>query len=168
VLAASGWPQHTACGCPKRRLRCGCAGGSCRCQDGVHLTMSVCAHSALLTGGGGTAGNEGRLKRPCWPQHLLASLRVLQVVTQLAQGLQCSQEAVLWCKERAARAGSRAAALVPALQELERAVLAPGQGVEIRLVESISIILVLLAKVCPLLVPAVGVGGLAVPWSWCS
>jgi hypothetical protein len=72
---------------------------------------------------------------------------VLQAVTQLAQGLQYSQEAVLWCKQRAARAGARAAALVPALQELERAVLAPGQGVEVRLVKSISIMLVLLAKV---------------------
>jgi hypothetical protein len=94
-------------------------------------------------------------------------LHVLQLVTQLAQGLQCSQEAVLWCKQRAARAGGRAAALVPALQELERAVLAPGQGVEVRLVESVSMMLVLLAKVCPLLVPAVGVGGVALPWSWC-
>jgi hypothetical protein len=115
------------------------------CQDGVHLTMSAC--SASLAGGGGTPGNEGRLQRPWWPEHSLASLRVLQVVTLLAQGLQSSQEAVLWCKQRAARAGGRAAALVPALQELESAVLAPGQGVEVRLVESISIMLVLLAKV---------------------
>jgi hypothetical protein len=66
---------------------------------------------------------------------------------RLAQGLGCSHEAVLWCKERAARAGDRAAALVPALQELEQAVLVPGQGVEVRLVESVSIMLVLLAKV---------------------
>jgi hypothetical protein len=65
----------------------------------------------------------------------------------LAQGLQSSKEAVLWCKERAARAGNRAAALVPALQELEREVLAPGQRVEVRLVESVSITLVMLAKV---------------------
>jgi hypothetical protein len=77
----------------------------------------------------------------------VASLRVLQAVTLLAQGLRDSREAVLWCKERAARTGDRAAALVPALQELERAVLAPGQGVEVRLVESISTMLVLLAKV---------------------
>jgi hypothetical protein len=77
---------------------------------------------------------------------------VLQAVMRLAQGLRCSREAVLWCKERAARAGDRAAALVPALQELERAVLAPGQGVEVRLMESISIMLVQLAKVWLLLV----------------
>jgi hypothetical protein len=71
-----------------------------------------------------------------------------QAVTLLAQGLRGSREAVLWCKERAARAGDRVAALVPALQELERlAVLAPGQGVEVRLVESVSIMLVILAKV---------------------
>jgi hypothetical protein len=88
---------------------------------------------------------------------------VLQAVTFLAQSLRCSQEAVLWCKERAARAGDRAAALVPALQELERAVLVPGQGVEARLVESISIMLVLLAKVWPLL----PVGGVAVVHRGC-
>jgi hypothetical protein len=76
-----------------------------------------------------------------------ASLRVLQAVTLLALSLRDSREAVLWCKQRAARAGDRAAALVPALQELQRAVLAPGHGVEMRLVESIIIMLVLLAKV---------------------
>jgi hypothetical protein len=68
----------------------------------------------------------------------------------LAQGLTGSQEAALWCKERAARVGERASGLVPALQELEQAVLAPEQAVEVRLVESLSIMLVLLAKVCPL------------------
>jgi hypothetical protein len=66
----------------------------------------------------------------------------------LAQALRSSQEAVMWCKGRAERAGDRAAALVPALQELERMVLGPGQGMEVRLVESLSIMLVLLAKVC--------------------
>jgi hypothetical protein len=66
---------------------------------------------------------------------------------RLAEALRGSQETVLWCKERAARAGDRAAALLPALQEMERAVLAPGQGVDVRLVESLSIMLVLLAKV---------------------
>jgi hypothetical protein len=74
-------------------------------------------------------------------------VRVLQAVLQLAGALRGGQDAVLWCKERAARAGDRAAALVPALQELERVVLAPGQGLEVRLVESVSIALVLLAKV---------------------
>jgi hypothetical protein len=79
---------------------------------------------------------------------------VWQAVTVLAQGLRSSQEAVMWCKERAARVGDRAAALVPALEELEWAVLAPGRGVEVRLVESLSIMLVLLAKVCsPRLLP---------------
>jgi hypothetical protein len=73
----------------------------------------------------------------------------VQAVAQLAQDLRGSRDAALWCKERAARVGHRAAALVPALQELERAVLAPGGGVEVRLVESLSVMLVLLAKVCP-------------------
>jgi hypothetical protein len=77
-------------------------------------------------------------------------LSLWQEVILLAQGLQSSPEAVLWCMKRAARAGNRAAVMVPALLELERAVLAPGQGVEVRLVESVSVTLVLLAKVCAL------------------
>jgi hypothetical protein len=81
-------------------------------------------------------------------QRLLASLRVVQAVTLLAQALRDSRETVLWCKETAARAGDRAAALVPALQALERAAeLAPGQGVDVHLVESICVTLVMLAKV---------------------
>jgi hypothetical protein len=81
------------------------------------------------------------------PAKQSVTLTGLQAVAVLAQGLRGSQEAVLWCKERAARVGGRAAALVPALQELERAVLAPGRGVEVRLVESLSAMLLLLAKV---------------------
>jgi hypothetical protein len=87
-----------------------------------------------------------------WPMQHLApgeNCTLLQAVAVLAQGLHSSKEAVLWCKERAARAGGRVAALGPALEELERAVLAPGRGVEVRLVESLSIMLVLLAKVRP-------------------
>jgi hypothetical protein len=73
--------------------------------------------------------------------------RALQAVTQLARCLRGNEEAVLWCKERVARAEDRAAALVPALLELERAVLAPGHGVDVRLVESLSATMLLLAKV---------------------
>jgi hypothetical protein len=88
----------------------------------------------------------------CWPRRpwftaLSTWHRELQAVTRMANALRGSQEAALWCKERAARAGDRAAALVPALLELERAVLAPGQGVDVRLVESLSVMLLLLAKV---------------------
>jgi hypothetical protein len=86
---------------------------------------------------------------PLLPQPWLrvAPYPVLQAVTRLAQSLRGSREAVLWCKESAATAVDRVAALMPALQELERAVLMPGQGLEVRLVESISLTLVMLAKV---------------------
>jgi hypothetical protein len=43
--------------------------------------------------------------------------------------------------------GARAAALVPALQELERVVTTARQGVEVQMVQSLSTTLVLLAKV---------------------
>jgi hypothetical protein len=85
----------------------------------------------------------------------------LQAVMEFAKGLRQTQEAVVWCKERTARIGHRADALVPALQELKRAVFSPEQDVELRLVESLSVTLVLLAKVhwshslhqCPPTVP---------------
>jgi hypothetical protein len=107
-----------------------------------------CRAPPLLTQG--VAQQEGQAASLLYLQR--GRTGVLQAVMGLAQGLGSSREALLWCKERAARAGDRAAALVPALQELERAVLAPGQGVEVQLVESVSIMLVLLAKVRPLLV----------------
>jgi hypothetical protein len=74
-------------------------------------------------------------------------LCLLQAVVTLATAVQRSKEAVLWCKERAARAGDRAAVLAQAMQEMVTAVLAPGQGVKVSQVESISGMLVLLAKV---------------------
>jgi hypothetical protein len=45
-------------------------------------------------------------------------LHMLQAVAALAQGLGGSADAVMWCRERAARTAHRASALVPALQEL--------------------------------------------------
>jgi hypothetical protein len=74
---------------------------------------------------------------------------VLQALKQLAGALREYKEASIWCKRRAVRIGDRGVALVPMLQELEKAVLAPGQVVELQLVEALSNVLVLLAKVCP-------------------
>jgi hypothetical protein len=67
---------------------------------------------------------------------------------QIAQSLRGSKEAVMCCREAAGRVGDRASALVPALQELERAVSGSPQGVELPTVRSLSVTLVLLAKVC--------------------
>jgi hypothetical protein len=72
-----------------------------------------------------------------------------QAVITLAQGMYASQEGALWSKRRGARAGYRVAALLPVLQALEKGVLAPGRRVEVQLVESLTIVLVLLGKVCP-------------------
>jgi predicted RNase H-like nuclease (RuvC/YqgF family) len=73
--------------------------------------------------------------------------RVLQAVTQLAQSVLVRKEAVLWCKERVARAADRVAALEPALAELKREMEVAGHGVNVQLVESLSIAMVSLAKV---------------------
>jgi hypothetical protein len=70
---------------------------------------------------------------------------VVQAVLGLAQSLSGSKEAVMCCRERAGRVGSRVSALVPALWELQRAIAAP--EVHLQFVESLSNTLVLLAKV---------------------
>jgi hypothetical protein len=108
---------------------------------------------------------------------------MLQILRLLAKALQAAQNLVLWCKRTAARVSNRAAALALVLTELQTAVLVPGQGVELRLVESLSNVLVLLAMVWLLLVwvgwlysgagaaghgvATAGVGRVAVQWSWC-
>jgi hypothetical protein len=81
----------------------------------------------------------------------LTKCDVLQAVALLAHGLNDSWQAVMCCQERARRVGQRASALVPALQELERVLRVPGHGVELRTVQSLSCMLVLLAKVSLLL-----------------
>jgi hypothetical protein len=118
------------------------------CQQGTLMYYTTEHTTASTSSAKVCAAASPRLARlvSTWFQ-VAPHLVLWQAVTLLAQGLRGSREAVLWCKERAARAGDRVAALVPALQELERAVLAPGQGVEVRLVESVSITLVMLAKV---------------------
>jgi hypothetical protein len=51
------------------------------------------------------------------------------------------------CKERVGRMSDRVGALVPALNELERAVVTPGAGLELRIIPTLSNTMVLLAKV---------------------
>jgi hypothetical protein len=77
----------------------------------------------------------------------LTNRDALQAVALLAHGLNNSWQAVMCCQERTRRVGQRASALVPALQELERVLRVPGHGVELRTVQSLSSMLVLLAKV---------------------
>jgi hypothetical protein len=72
---------------------------------------------------------------------------MLQGVVELAHGMHESGEDAMCCRQRAERLANRATALVPTLQELERVVSTSMIGEPLSTVKSLSVTMVLVAKV---------------------
>jgi hypothetical protein len=75
------------------------------------------------------------------------AVRMLQGIVELAHGMHENSEDAMCCRQRAERLANRATALVPTLQELERVVSTSMIGEPLSTVKSLSVTMVLIAKV---------------------